>query len=111
MRVTGVLEDNTPAVPLRTNAPPTSALERLEGYSGGVKVTRVWVWRVSMCLLALIFSVNAFRQLGEDALPLLALSIVVLAASVVAGSALALLLVGFRRLTQDADERSVHRLT
>jgi hypothetical protein len=76
-----------------------------------VKVTRVWFWRLSMWLLAAIFSVKVFRQLGEHALPLFALSIVVLAASVVVGSVLALLLVGFRRLTGDADEHSVHRLT
>jgi hypothetical protein len=111
MRVTGEREDNTPPVPLRTNAPPSPWFERIEAYSGGVKVTRVRVWRLTMWLLAVIFSVNAFRLLGEHALPLFTLSIVVLAASVVVGSVLALLLVGFRRLTEDADEHPLHRPT
>ena len=110
MRVTGELEDNTPTVSLRERA-PSPWLERLEAYSGGVKVMRVAVWRLSMWVLAVAFSVNAFRLLGEDALPLFALSSVVLAASVVVGSVLALLLVAFRRLTEDADEHPLHRLT
>jgi hypothetical protein len=81
-----------------------------------VKLPRVSVWRVCVWLMALMSWINVIRMLRQpdelrDALQFFTFWILVLAISVAVGSLVALLLVGFRRLTEDAQAHSIHRLT
>jgi len=65
-----------------------------------------------MWLIASISWGNAFIVLRDpDALQFFGFWILVATAVGAVGSMVALLLVGFRRLTEDADEHSNHRLT
>jgi hypothetical protein len=65
-----------------------------------------------MWLVAVISWINAFRVLRDpDALQFFGFWMAVATAVAAVGSVVALLLVGFRTLTQDADEHSIHRLT